>query len=110
MLDRMVAVWVVDAGFPGLHGPERGKSELRRAVCRITSGRVALRPFDGKCHREDTATASAEVRVKRCGKSAPPGQQCTGQGKPHTEQDQIGEEFRIAISRMGLGSRRQTSG
>ena len=55
MLDRMVAVWVVDAGVSPGCCPERGKSELRRAVCRITSGRVALRPFDGKCHREDTA-------------------------------------------------------
>src|SRR5579863_489224 len=26
------------------------------------------------------------VRVKRCGKSAPPPQKCGGQGKPHTEQ------------------------
>jgi hypothetical protein len=32
------------------------------------------------------------VRVKRCGKSAPPPQQCGGQGKPHTEQDQIGRD------------------
>jgi len=36
--------------------------------------------------------------VKRCGKSAPRGQQWPGQGKPHTEQDQIGKEFGIAIS------------
>jgi hypothetical protein len=71
----MVAVLSVDAGvFPGLYGQERGKSELRGAVCRITSGRAALRPLDGKCHRENTALASARVRVKRCGKSAPPGQ------------------------------------
>jgi hypothetical protein len=34
------------------------------------------------------------VRVKRCGKSAPPRQQCCGHGKPHTEQDQIGRKFR----------------
>jgi hypothetical protein len=33
-----------------------------------------------------------EVRVKRCGKSAPPRQQWRGQGKPHTEQDQIGRK------------------
>ena len=45
--------------------------------------------------------------MKRCGKSAPLGQQCTRHGKPHTEQDQIGKEFRIAISRMRLCSRRQ---
>jgi len=29
MSDRMVAVWAVDAGIPGLRAPERGKSELR---------------------------------------------------------------------------------
>src|SRR5208337_2937016 len=83
-----------------------GKSELRRAVCRITSGTRASRPVDGECHRKDTAPAtplpvlrtrwegrpgnaipelarlagyarrcgnsSAGVRVKWCGKSAPP--------------------------------------
>jgi len=70
---------------------EGGKSELRRAVCRITSGRACSSTFDGKCHRKHTAPLG-EVRVKRCGKSAPPAQQCTGHGKPHTEQDQIGKE------------------
>ena len=70
-----------------------GKSELRRAVCRITSGIPASRLEDGQCHRKHTAFRLAgKVRVKRCGKSAPPGQQCPGQGKPHTEQDQIGRE------------------
>ncbi len=54
-MGRMVAVLVVNAGFAGLHGQERGKSELQRAVCRITSGKVGSSPFDGKCHREYTA-------------------------------------------------------
>jgi len=35
-----------------------GKSELRRAVCRITSGMWASRPADGQCHRKDTASAT----------------------------------------------------
>ncbi len=35
-----------------------GKSELRRAVCRITSGIQVSRPEDGQCHREDTASAT----------------------------------------------------
>ena len=35
-----------------------GKSELRRAVCRITSGRAGSSRFDGKCHREHTARAA----------------------------------------------------
>src|SRR4051794_39962242 len=52
-----------------------GKSELRRAVCRITSGLPASRLEDGQCHRKHTASRLAgSVRVKRCGKSAPPGQ------------------------------------
>jgi hypothetical protein len=38
------------------------------------------------------------VRVKRCGKSAPPRQRWRGQGKPHTVQDQIGREFAVALS------------
>jgi len=70
---------------------EGGKSELRRAVCRITSGRACSSTFDGKCHRKHTVPLGG-IRVKRCGKSAPPAQQCAGQGKPHTEQDQIGKE------------------
>jgi hypothetical protein len=58
----------------------RGKSELRRAVCRITSGRPGSSPSDGKCHRKYTAPVFPDsssrigVRVKRCGKSAPPRQ------------------------------------
>ena len=35
-----------------------GKSELRRAVCRITSGTAASRRLDGQCNREDTALRS----------------------------------------------------
>src|SRR5271157_2239745 len=37
-----------------------------------------------------------QVRVKRCGKSAPRPEQSGWQGKPHVEQDQIGEEERPA--------------
>jgi hypothetical protein len=52
-----------------------GKSELRRAVCRITSGTEVSRPLDGQCNREHTAkfggASQRKVRVKRCGKSAP---------------------------------------
>jgi hypothetical protein len=43
-------------GFPGLREKEGGKSELHRAVCRITSGMAGSSPLDGKCHREDTAS------------------------------------------------------
>jgi len=50
---------------------------------------------------------NVRVRVKRCGKSAPPFQQWSGQGKPHTEQDQIGRKpgserkLRLDACRLG---------
>ncbi len=50
----MQAGWTAAAGHLLSGG---GKSELRRAVCRITSGTGASRRRDGQCHREDTATA-----------------------------------------------------
>src|SRR5271166_1813247 len=37
---------------------DRGKSELRRAVCRITSGTAGSSRLDGKCHRKHTARAA----------------------------------------------------
>ena len=40
------------------------------------------------------------VRVRRCGKSAPQSEQLDWQGKPHVEQDQIGEEERPAPLRL----------
>jgi hypothetical protein len=43
----------------------------------------------GKCHRKQTAGVPP-VRVKRCGKSAPPARQRGGHGKPHPEQDHVG--------------------
>ena len=52
------------------------------------------------------------VRVKRCGKSAPRPEQSGRQGKPHAEQDQIGEEERPAPldSRVGRWSLAAMSG
>ena len=73
-------------------GGAGGKSGLQRAACRLTAGAASEGASYGKCHRKDTA--SSEVRVKWCGKGAPQRQQCCWQGKPHVEQDQIGEEGR----------------
>jgi len=47
-----------------------GKSELRRAVCRITSGMWVSRPTDGQCHRKDTASATPP-RFFRIGRGRP---------------------------------------
>ena len=107
-----------DASFGWAAQAGRGKSELHRAVCRITSGGRPLRAVNGKCHREDTAppirftradlagvAETGGVRVKRCGKSAPRRQQWGWQGKPHTEQDQIGED----VLRDGVPARRATT-
>jgi hypothetical protein len=66
--------------------------------------------FYGKCHRKYTAPHG--VRVKRCGKSAPRTEQSGRQGKPHAEQDQIGEEEWPAPldSRVGCWSRSVMAG
>jgi len=52
------------------------------------------------------------VRVKWCGKSAPRAEQSVRRGKPHAEQDQIGEEERpVPInSRVGRSSRSAMNG
>src|ERR1700690_2441642 len=50
----------------------RGKSELHRAVCRITSGRAGSSPFDGKCHREYTARAFTGAGKGEKGREDPP--------------------------------------
>ncbi len=46
---------------------------------------------------------SSRVRVKWCGKSAPRTEQFVWQGKPHAEQDQIGEEERPAPFNFRVG-------
>src|SRR5215471_4678134 len=68
-----------------------GKSELRRAVRRVTPGRG--NPKDSGTENIPPAVAASRrrrVRVKRCGKSAPRAWQHAWQAKPRTEQDQIG--------------------
>ena len=102
----------------------RGKSELRRAVRRVTpgqgnltdSGTENIPPFDSPLRGSLRASprslsndgsarvylerapkgASRKVRVKRCGKSAPRRRQRRRQAKPRTEQGQIGWRQRTA--------------
>ena len=55
------------------------------------------------------------VRVKRCGKSAPRLEQSRRQGKPHAEQDQIGDQRRPAAltvigSPLGVGPATEVPG
>jgi len=88
-----------------------GKSELRRAVRRVTPGRGNSKEsgtenippgrvgsVTGACPERVPAQAgtSRRVRVKRCGKSAPRVWQQAWQAKPRTEQGQIGERVRLA--------------
>ena len=62
---------------------------------------------DGKCRRKYTTGKPPQggdpARVKRRGKSSPPGPQGTGQEKPHAVQDITGETGR----RSGLRQRRK---
>src|SRR5262245_29605896 len=92
---------VMAVGRAVASGNGRGKSGLHRAACRLTAGQ-AFGP-DGKRNRKYTASPRGEVRVKWCGKSAPRRKQFRRHGKPHAEQDQIGEKGRPALidSRVG---------
>ncbi len=73
------------ASMAHMRGTGGGKSGLHGDTV-AANGRRG-RP-QGKCHRKQTA--SFEVRVKGCGKSAPRRWRHRRQGKPHREQDQIG--------------------
>ena len=79
---------------------KRGKSELHRAVRRVTPGRGNSKesgtentPLTGVA---GLTAGSKQARVKRCGKSAPRAWQQAWQAKPRTEQGQIGERGRPA--------------
>src|SRR5208282_2080370 len=78
-----------------------GKSGLHRAACRLTAGKGSGDGAFTESATENippgrTRKRAARVRVKWCGKSAPRTEQSGRQGKPHAEQDQIGEEERPA--------------
>ena len=77
-----------------------GKSGLHRAACRLTAGNGF---GDGNVTESATENippavrfGKPQVRVKWCGKSAPRPERSGRLGKPHAEQDQIGEEERPA--------------
>ena len=77
-----------------------GKSELRRAVRRVTPGRGNSKesgtentPLTGAA---GLTAGGKQARVKRCGKSAPRVWQQAWQAKPRTEQGQIGRRVRLA--------------
>ena len=67
-----------------------GKSELRRAVCRITSGTRASRLVDGQCHRKDTASATPRL---------------SGRGPPWNRNTRVGPVFRVHSSLRQLQRR-----
>src|SRR5688572_9746123 len=56
-----------DDRVAGSPAPRKVRAPWTR--CQVTPGHAARR--DGQCHREQTAFAKAEVRVKRWGKSPP---------------------------------------
>ena len=89
-----------NAGLYRAAWPGRGKSELRRAVCRITSGRPGSGPvgvqetpdetenrIDGKCHRKHTAPAgpAALRRQRPRGKAKRPRRRRRLRGAQHAQ-------------------------
>src|SRR5262249_41890180 len=74
--------------------------DLRERERKVRSPQGGV-PANGRGRASATESAtenippdSGSVRVKWCGKSAPRREQSRRQGKPHAEQDQIGEEGR----------------
>jgi hypothetical protein len=76
----------------------RGKSELRQAACSLTARRGDA--TDSATEKIPPPLFGAAVRVKWCGKSAPLRRRRRGHGKPHAEQDQIGERIAGRLSRL----------
>ena len=78
----------------------RGKSELQRTRCRVTKvwpwihtgGLIQVKSTESATEKVPPWkwVSTFTVRVKRWGKGSPPEEQSKGQGKPHREQDQIG--------------------
>ena len=74
--------------------PERSGRKVRtplRAACRVTPGRGNAKESATENRPPSGLSGDRTVRVKRCGKSAPPRRQRRGHGKPHAEQGQIGK-------------------
>ena len=113
-------------------GRGRGKSGLHRAGRRGNPGLSATAharvPADRECHRKQTPSArlrgargprrpwhGGEGRVKRRGKSPPPGRQRAGHGKPRSEQSQAAggcspaDRLSIGTLRVGCRSARETA-
>src|SRR5437773_9659926 len=87
----------VAAGQTAASRKRGGKSELRRAVRRVTPGQGNLKDSGTEnIPPRRSAQAQRWVRVKRCGKSAPRRWQHRWQAKPRTEQDQIGRRHQTA--------------
>src|SRR6185437_1964510 len=99
------AVRTAARGNPGNRVEAGGKSGLHRAACRLTAGEARREAGFTESAKENIPPVrlAGPVRVKWCGKSAPRPKQFVRQGKPHAEQDQIGEEERPAPSDSRVG-------
>src|SRR3954462_4249795 len=92
---------------PGRAKSKGGKSELRRAVRRVTPGRgnskdSGTENIPPRASGWRKPAVSRRGRVKRCGKSAPRPWQHGWQAKPRTEQGQIGESRHRAQARWAI--------
>ena len=97
--------------------PESSGRKVRtpeRAACRVTPGRGDAKESATEKRPPSGSFGDRTVRVKRCGKSAPPRRQRRGHGKPHAEQGQIGRRrvpvpsrLERAVSGSAAGARRR---
>jgi len=78
------------AGRPRAVSTARGKSGLRRAGCWREPGGGNL--ADRATESRPPGASSPQVRVKRCGKSAPARRATVAAGNPHPEQGRAGSD------------------
>ena len=100
------------SGWQMIAGPGnrfRGKSEHRQAACR---GEHAGAPGQSPARRRVSQKTNRQrrrktpvVRVKRRGKSPPPGAQAPGHEKPHAVQDRTGKPGRLTREASASPSR-----
>ncbi len=93
-----------------LRGTDGGKSELHRAGCRVTPGSRFRPATESAAEKEPPmAPSGVQVRVKRCGKSAPGRRRRRSHGKPHSEQGQIRDEELLAPPESRVGRMRPSA-
>jgi hypothetical protein len=99
-------------GWSASQAPARASTACGRRRSRRTVPQKPDRLFPASQRREAPGAGGTEVRVKRCGKSAPDSAETRSAGKPHPVQDPTVREGRpapVTARMVARGARRRVS-